>query len=336
MIIRTFINILLLLFSISIFGQKAEDFGFRHLQTIYKGDTVDILIKSKKGEEQIKKPIFLFCQGSLPVPLIITYNENGKTGIFRIPVFNPDSLSKNYHIVIISKPYVPLISDKKFLTSELNFADSLGNFYSDYTKRNFLDYYVDRDIQVIKFLQKQNFITSSQLVVAGHSEGSAIAATIAFKFKNVTQLIYSAGSPLGKIMSVIGRARNEQLKDSSKTISGIFDYWTKTVADKDNNVSTQDTKKGNYQLSTPTILEHLLQLKIPVLVTYGAKDYGAVAQNDYLRVMAIYKGKNNFTFKDYVGLDHNFFPLLQDGKPNYNIFNWDNVAEDWRFWLESK
>ena len=77
-------NIPLLLFSNLVFGQKAENFGFRHLQTTYKNDTVDILIKSLKGEEQIKKPLLLFCQGSLPIPLIIKYDENGKKGIYKI------------------------------------------------------------------------------------------------------------------------------------------------------------------------------------------------------------------------------------------------------------
>ncbi|MFT3947926.1 MAG: hypothetical protein QM763_13230 [Agriterribacter sp.] len=330
---RPLFFILLLFISASLFGQKAEDFGFRHLQTIYKGDTVDILIKSKKGEEQITKPLFLFCQGSLPIPLIIKYNENGNKGIYSVFPFNSDSLSMNYHLAIINKPFVPLIAERNSLSDELTFSDSLGNFSKDYTKRNLLEYYIDRDIQVINFLQKQKFVSSSKLVVAGHSEGSAIAANIAFKCKKVTELIYSGGSPLGRIMSIIGRARNEQLIDSARNVNGIFEYWGKTIENKNNDNSTGDTYKGQYQFSNPPPLEILLKLNIPVLVTYGTKDFGAVAQNDYLKVATIAKQKTNFTFKDYIGLDHNFFPLLQNDKPNYDIFNWDKVAEDWRFWL---
>lgn len=326
-------NILLLLFSTSIFGQKVEDFGFRHFQTIYKGDTVDILIKSKKGEEQIKKPLLLFCQGSLPIPLIITYDENGKKGIYNVFVFNTDSLTKKYHLAIINKPFVPLIADNKILTREMTFADSLGNYSTNYTKRNLLNYYVDRDIQVINFLQKQSFISSKNLVIAGHSEGSAIAVNIAYKCKKVTQLIYSGGSPLGRIMSIIGRARHEQLKDSTRNMGGIFDYWRKTIENKNDDNSTGDTYKGQFQFSNPPPIEILLKLNIPVLVTYGTKDFGAILQNDYLKVATIAKQKTNFTFKDYVGLDHNFFPLLENDRPNYDIFNWDKVAEDWRVWL---
>ena len=50
-------------------------------------DTVDILIKSKKGEELRPKPLLLFCQGSLPIPLLVKYNENGKQGVYNVFVF---------------------------------------------------------------------------------------------------------------------------------------------------------------------------------------------------------------------------------------------------------
>jgi hypothetical protein len=53
---RPLLFILTTPFTIQTFAQKtkAQDFGFKYLQTIYKGDTVDILVKSKKGEEKTK------------------------------------------------------------------------------------------------------------------------------------------------------------------------------------------------------------------------------------------------------------------------------------------
>ncbi|MVT09491.1 alpha/beta hydrolase family protein [Chitinophaga tropicalis] len=329
---KPLLSIFLLFFPISLSGQKAEDFGFRHLQTIYKHDTVDILIKSKKGEEQIKKPLLLFCQGSLPIPLIIKYNNNGMTGIYSVFPFNPDSLSEDYHLAIISKPFVPLIADQQSLSNDLTVEDSSGN----YRRRNLLDYYVGRNIEVINFLQQQRFVSSAKLVVAGHSEGSAIAANIAYKCKKVTALIYSGGSPLGRIMTIIERARSEQWKDSTVDVTASFSDWEKTVENRNDINATGDTYKGLYQFSNPPPIELLLKLNIPVLVTYGTKDFGAVAQNDYLRVAAIATRKTNFTFMDYVGVDHNFFPLLPDDKPNYDVFNWDKVAADWRDWLKGK
>src|SRR4051794_17045036 len=120
------ILVTLLIFSTVSFGQteQPEDYGFRHLQTIYKGDTVDILIKSKKGEELRKKPLLLFCQGSLPVPLIVKYDDNGKKGIYHVFVFNPDSLANEYHLAIINKPCIPLIADERTLNRDLTNSDS--------------------------------------------------------------------------------------------------------------------------------------------------------------------------------------------------------------------
>ncbi|MEO5943601.1 MAG: hypothetical protein ABIP30_07775 [Ferruginibacter sp.] len=332
---KTFLLLPFLIFSISLFGQTPEDFGFRHLQTMYKGDTVDILIKSAKGEENIKKPLFLFCQGSLPIPLLITYNNSkAQKSIYNVFVFNTDSLCKKYHLAIINKPFVPLMVDVKTLSSDMTFADSSGKFSVNYCKRNFLDYYVDRDIAILKFLQKQDFISSSELVVAGHPEGAAIAANIAYKYKAVTHLIYAGGSPLGRMMTMLGQARNVQLTDTTSNVDDLFGYWKKTVERSNDDSGTGDTYKGQYQYSFPPPIDKLLKLKIPVLVTYGTKDFGAVAQNDYLRVQTIANKKTKFTFKDYPGLDHNFFPLLQNGKSNYDIFNWDKVGEDWRIWLD--
>jgi hypothetical protein len=61
----------LILISLKTFGQKKpEDFGYRHMTFGYKKTIVDVLIQSKKGEENIKKPLFFFCQGSMPQPLL--------------------------------------------------------------------------------------------------------------------------------------------------------------------------------------------------------------------------------------------------------------------------
>lgn len=314
---------------------KPEDFGFRHIQTVFKGDTVDLLIKSRKGEELISKPLFLFIQGSLPVPLMISYDENGNKGIFPVFVFNTDSLTKNFHLAIIGKPGVPLMMEQKKLNPDMTYGDSFKGFDKKYVERNLLDYYVARDISVLKYLRKLPFISKNRLVVAGHSEGSAVGLGIASKYGKVTELIYAGGSPLGRVMSVIGRARETE-DSSSNNLENEFSYWQKTVADRENINSTGDTYKGYYQFSVPQPIDLLLKLKIPVLVTYGSKDYGAVIPNDYLRVQAIRYGKTNFSFKSYFGVEHNFFPVNKKGEINYDVFNWDKVViKDWKEWLQS-
>jgi dienelactone hydrolase len=76
--------------------------------------------------------------------------------------------------------------------------------------------------------------------------------------------------------------------------------------------SQGDTYKTTYEFSEPMIT-YLEKLKIPILVTYGTKDWSS-PYNDFLRVDVIRKNKNNFTFKAYIGTEHNFFPLTDDNK----------------------
>lgn len=306
--------------------KRPEDFGFRYLQTIYKGDTVNILTKSKKGDELKPKPLFLFFQGSLPQPLI-KYDEKGMFGVF---TFNPDSLAANFHLVIISKPYIPVVADIKTLAQEYTYTDSSGAFPKAYIKRNYLDYYVYRNMKVIQFLQKQKWVSDKMLVVVGHSEGSTIAAKLASVFPKVTHLIYSGGNPMGRILTTIERLRALET-DSTKDAEMQFDYWRKVVSDPNNMTSNGDTYKLTYDFSIPPI-EYLRKLKIPVLICYGTKDAGS-PYNDYLQVETIMQKKTNFTFKAYIGTEHNYFPIKPNNEIDYNTFNWNKVADDWRQWL---
>jgi dienelactone hydrolase len=322
--------VLTIFFYCKAFAQKntSEDFGFRHFQTIYKRDTVDILVKSKKGEELKKKPIFLFCQGSLPIPLIIK-DGDGAYGTFP---FKTDSLEMDYHIAIVSKPFVPLIVEASLLGRGFTYHNPLTkDFPVNYSHRNLLDYYVLRNLKVIDFLQKLDFVDDSKLIVAGHSEGSTIASKLTTKCKKVTHLIYAGGNPFGRILSIIAEARVTE-SDSTKLAEYEFDYWQQVVNDKNSmDNSKGDTNKATYDFSIPPIT-YLEKLKIPVLICYGTKDWSA-PYNDFLRVEMLRQQKTNFTFNAYIGLEHNFFPLTTSGQPNYDIFNWDKVAADWWNWL---
>jgi dienelactone hydrolase len=330
---KTLILTTIILINYNLFSQKniIENFGFRNLQTIYKSDTVDILIKSKHGEEFVKKPIFLFCQGSLAQPLIKLDGENAY-GVFP---FSTDSLEIYYHIAIISKPNIPLIADIKTLGNNFTYLDpTTGKIPKEYSNRNLLDYYVNRNLKVIDFLEKLDYVDNSKLVLAGHSEGSTIAAKLATKSKKVTHLIYASGNPLGRIMAMIAKNRTiETDTDSTRYGESEFDYWKIVLSEKNNMDDTNgDTYKATYDFSIPPI-NYLEKLKIPVLVCYGTKDESA-PYNDYLRVEILKQNKNNFNFRAYIGLEHNFFPLTSNGKPNYEIFNWNKVANDWLMWTK--
>jgi dienelactone hydrolase len=333
-IMKNLIYIFSLLTFYSAFGQNKtpEDFGYRHIVYNYKNESVDILVKSKKGEENVPKPIFIFCQGSLPIPLII---YDGKESFGTFP-FNPDSISKNYHLVIIGKPSIPLIADVNTLQNDFTYLDSTGRFPKTYIERNLLSYYVPRNIAIIKYLRKQNWVSKNKLIIAGHSEGSTIAVKIATEYNSVTHLIYSGGNPLGRILSIIQQSRAYEIdSDSTRYGEASLKYWSEIVANKNDKTDLQgDTYKGTYEFSEPMIT-YLDRLKIPVLVSYGTKDWSS-PYNDYLRVDMMRKNKTNFSYNAYIGMEHNYFPLTNENKPNYEIFNWDRVANDWLKWLNEK
>ena len=94
-------NLLFILITLSAFSQKTpEDFGYKHLSFDYKKLKVDVLIQSKKGEENIQKPLFFWCQGSMPQP-IIKYDENGLYGTFPFDVndFLSEVLDLKYYAI---------------------------------------------------------------------------------------------------------------------------------------------------------------------------------------------------------------------------------------------
>jgi dienelactone hydrolase len=312
------------------FGQNhtIEEFGFRRFNILFQGDTINILMKSKKGDEQLKKPLFLFCQGSLPQPLCV-YEQNKLYSTFP---FSTDSLEVYYHIAIISKPYIPLLVSKNLLDQNFIYHDSVTNkIPKKYSDRNLLDYYVNRNIKAIKHLEKLPFIEHSKLVIAGHSEGSTIAAKMALKYKKISHLIYSSGNPFGRIMAMIGQSRSSE-NDSILQTENEFQYWQQVINNKTSmEDSLGDTYKACYDFSIPPI-NYLKNIKIPTLISYGTEDVSA-SFNDYLRVETIRNNKPNFTFKSYLGLEHNYFPMKESGEINYEIFNWDKVGIDWLNWL---
>ena len=114
------VSLLVILFIVLSFYVNAQlkplnQYGIKHIKFLYKTDTVNILVQNKLGEENIAKPLFLFCQGSGSQPLI-KLEGNLMYGIYP---FSTKAILAKYHVVIIGKPFVPLIMDKKKLWGRL-------------------------------------------------------------------------------------------------------------------------------------------------------------------------------------------------------------------------
>lgn len=304
------------------------DFGYRHVQMRYKGDTVHILVRSKKGEELKRKPVFLFVQGSLPTPVIL-YDEKGA---FPMLPFETDTLLTRYHLLVISKPGVPLAADLKTLTPNHEYLDPrTGAVPLAYCQRNYLEYYVNRDAAVLRYLARQPWVDAHDITAMGHSEGSNVVARLARHPGPLRRVVYLSGSPLGRMLTVI--AGNRQDADSVGAENN-FAYWRQVVAAPKQNNCLGDTHLLVSSLSsTQTPLDDFKHSRIPVFVGYGTRDRSALLE-DYMRLEMIRAGKTNLTFRAYPELEHNFFGFT-NGQIDHKKWNWDRVAHDFFSWMQT-
>ncbi len=305
------------------------DFGYRHLTMRYQRDTVDILVLSKKGEELTRKPVFFFVQGSLPSP-ILKYDERGLYSVFP---FETEHYLADYHLVIVSKPGVPLVADVKTLTPRYEYRDpKTGQAPTAYCERNYLGYYVARNAAVLRYLARQPWVDARNITAMGHSEGSTVVARLARRPGPLSRAIYLSGSPLGRMLTVI--SGNRQEADSLGAESN-FAYWKEVVAAPRQNNCLGDTHLLVSSLSsTQTPLDDFRHSKIPVFVGYGTRDRSALLE-DYLHLEMIRAGKTNLTFRAYPELEHNFFGFT-NGKVDQQKWNWDRVARDFFAWMRAR
>ncbi|WP_426060246.1 alpha/beta hydrolase family protein [Hymenobacter sp. B1770] len=301
-----------------------EDFGYRHLVVMFGKDSVDVLVLSPKGEAQTKKPLLLWVQGSLPKPLIL-YDAKGAYGVFP---FLAKTDPPPCHIAIIGKPGVALVANIQGINPNRAFQEKTPPLY--YCQRNYLDYYVRRNVAVLRYLKKQSWVDANRVIVGGHSEGSTVAAHLAAVPGLVSRAVYLSGNPLGRMHSNIVEARREEAAGDTAAVPQVFRYWRDVL----NDPTRADCTPGDNNRTTMSFsaapLPVLLRAKVPVFVGFGTRDRG-VAGDDYLRLEAQRLRKTNFTFQEYSGREHNFFGF-KDGQINYDDFYWHKVGADFMRW----
>jgi pimeloyl-ACP methyl ester carboxylesterase len=326
-----------LLLTLNVFAQtNVEGTSYSHFQITSNKDTIDFVVADTNL--WVTKPLLLFCQGSLPVPLFINIGEN-RIWPATLSNFNLEELNKNYHVAVISKPKTPLIVNEENLNPSSCYVTDTANPYSfseEYTNADYLENYVNRANKVLKFLKKQKWIASERLVVAGHSQGGPIATQIALQNEAVTELGLFGVDPFGLIDIAIRRARlNAQLgritwEEADSTMTQLYEEY-KVV----NNVDsvTQNPKMRSLQSFSKPFYDDLLKLKIPIYMAYGTEDIIADLC-DLMPLFFIEKGKTNLTLKRYLGMDHNFFEVDEDGRANHDKAHWIEVMQEFVNWIK--
>ena len=301
------------------------DFGFRRLVVLFGRDSVQVLVQSPKGQEHARKPLLLWAQGSLPRPVLL-YDAAGPYGA--VP-FLAEKDRLDCHLVLISKPGIPLVGDIRLLDASNSFTNKVTHCPPPfYCQRNYLDYYVRRDEAVLRYLKKQPWVDKTRVIIGGHSEGSAVVAHLAAVPGLVSRVVYLSGSPLGRELTEVAR------NPADTTATGVeaeFADWQRAVDHPDQNDCTPGDSNKNIYSHGQSQLPFLMKVKGPIFVGYGTRDAGAGA-NDYLRLEAIRQHKTNFTFRAYLGREHNFFRLKANGQPNYDEDYWAVVGQEFLRW----
>lgn len=327
-----------IIINLSVFGQsKIEGTSYTHFQIKSKNDTIDFVIAD--SSLNVTKPLLLFCQGSQPAPLFLDF---GKRGIIPMSLSNFDleELNKNYHVAVISMPKTPLIVDRENLNNQYLYITDTTKQHSyslAYLKADYFENYVQRANKVLNFLSKQKWIDPDKIVVAGHSQGARVAVGIASSNKSITQLGLFGYNPNGRIDQSIRQIRKNA--EAGKITWEKADTLQKERYDFYKLVQNLDSVKVHPSLiswksfSKPT-LNDLIKLKIPVYIAYGSEDVGA-ALCDLLPLFFIENGKKNYYLNRYPNLNHNFFPIDENGKPNHAEGKWEIVMNKFLKWTKN-
>lgn len=333
--IRIYLFLLLSVFTSHGFAQgRIQGTNYTHFQLKSKKDTIDFVIADTNFTA--KKPLLLFCQGSLPVPLFVQYDEQT---IFPTAFSNFDltEMNKHYYVAVISMPSTPVVAHLNHLNRSYNYILDPTQEYSydpDFIRADYLQNYVDRATKVLNYLGKQAWIKTNQLVVAGHSQGSHIALELASKNPRITQLGLFGFNPLGRVDQYIRMLRKQaetgqitwhEADSLQETV--LEDYASYFSADKSNEETFQQSWVS-FSKSQVTLLS---ELKTPVYIAYGSHDINS----DFCDLMPLYfieHGKTNYKLMRYGNLEHNFFPLLENGQPDYDHGQWIPVMNAFLKW----
>ncbi|MCC6414066.1 MAG: hypothetical protein IT270_20625, partial [Saprospiraceae bacterium] len=323
---------LLCLFALTASAQRPETINGEalHFQLKSKKDTIDFIVVDTTINQ--KKPVFLFCQGSLPIPLFFHSAQYGTYMIGGgVSNFDLAEIRKHYHLVIISMPKTPVVVDEKNLDQSYAFIPDTANkrqYSMAYLKADYLENYQKRAEKVLKFLRKQDWVDNSKLVVAGHSQGAKVAVEIALKNKHVTHLGLFGANPFGRIDQFVRKARKdvEQGKISwaqaDQEMESNYNYYREifnTPAEDDPSVKTWKS------FSTPRI-DDWLKINIPMYLAYGTHDITSDLC-DLVPLYFIQHGKSNLTHKRYLNMEHNFFEVGEDGRADHTKGHWKEVMQ---------
>lgn len=263
------------------------------------------------------KPLIIYLDGSGNYPI---YNQS-KSGKYSTSIaMNLKKYSKDYHIVLISKPDVPFKDSLQTSASGRSFYPRSEKYTSLYS----LDWRAEAASKAINFIVKKIPVNKNKIVVMGYSEGSQVAPKVAVLNKKVTDVVCIVGNALNHLFDFIVETRLDVVRnkisadEGQKIVDSLYSNYEKIYADP---LSTKKTWDGETYLkwssfTRTTPLENMLKLTIPILYIAGGKDNNqTIIGMDYAKLEFLRQGKKNLTYKVYPNSNHYFQDeQIKDGK----------------------
>ncbi|MDR3285854.1 MAG: alpha/beta hydrolase [Prevotellaceae bacterium] len=274
-----------------------------------------------------KKPLFLFLSGSLPMPLIVDYGKdyNNMMATNSFHLFDKQ-IFENFNVVDISQPNVPPI----ILYENLDNQGAYKNFSLEYLKRNVAETFVTRANEVINCLLAQEWIDRDSIFVYGHSQGAYIAARVAAENEAVKAIAFSSTNPFGRYQGMLQTIRDKAIsgviseEDALTQINQQYEFWNKVCyEDFPNDYRAQ--LPATWKSFSQSVVEILANLKQPLFVVYGTKDYHSVAC-ELLPIYFGFSGKTNYKLHPMLGRGHNFESFDENGNPHWDDMKWQDVT----------
>ena len=297
-------------------------------------------------------PTIVLLQGSGNYP-IFSYNPIDSTKYLMLPPYYLEQYKSSYNFVYISKPYT-LIS-VPFSTNQVLFDTTFPN-YVQFSKMDFLDYYVSQTHQVVAFLKRELLEKQAPIYLIGISQGGRIAIKYSSRYpKEVNKLVlYSSGimdRSYEKILELrqiddcnreSDSVRQQQIFDVYHNLSNQRKYVDQSNLNNNNQLRSNISLSHNlfsiyndFSFHEEMLSNYLLKLDLPILMVYGTLDMKA-RDNDIIPFFFIQKNKSNLTILPKLNCNHFFEEIQFDKSLNKEIkvFKGYEVYNDILLWLE--
>jgi pimeloyl-ACP methyl ester carboxylesterase len=299
------------------------DKGFSRV-TIKNGkkEPIDVIIS--RDTSTVRKPLLLFLQGSGAMSAL-NY-QDGKLYVIALP-FNPKPYLPYCNIAIINKAALSICDTTLKASGELTEA---------FMSQDYLDNYVQRAEQVLKYFKHERYVHKDSIFVVGHSQGYRVAAKLAATSKIPCKVVCMSANPFNRYAEGIGKylyANGCEIENLS-AVDSIYErsHSVQSFVGQYKTIERMPPNARNMvSFNSELSLTHLLKVKVPLLVVHGTDDAGS---NDNLLLPIIFDAnrKRNLTMLTKVGYDHNFWKTTNGGNPEKE-FGWDEVFGEVFLWL---